>query len=91
MRCSNNRESKADTRICMLAQKACTLIVTLCLGAGSASAASDYTPLNRYPHMVQEYFVSQLGTVERKANLRRDALKSRDDAKAYVDDAKSWN
>jgi cephalosporin-C deacetylase-like acetyl esterase len=76
---NKNRNAKVG------ALKACAFVVTLCLLSGHASGASDYTPLNRYPHMVQEYFVNQLGRVERKANQRRDALKSHDAAEAYVE------
>ncbi|MCP4454468.1 MAG: prolyl oligopeptidase family serine peptidase, partial [Planctomycetes bacterium] len=77
-----------NTPIHILAQKAVLLVVTLCLLSGSAGAASNTTPLNRYPQMVQEYFVSQLGRIERNANQRRDALTSRDDAEAYVKDVR---
>ncbi|MCF7973871.1 MAG: prolyl oligopeptidase family serine peptidase [Phycisphaerae bacterium] len=38
--------------------------------------------------MVQEYYVRQLGMVERKANERREALKTHADAEAYVADVR---
>jgi dienelactone hydrolase len=64
------------------------LIMPFWLLFSSPGSAADYVPLNRYPHMVQEYYVRQLGMVERKANQQRDALKSRADAEAYVQDVR---
>ena len=40
--------------------------------------------LNRFPRMVQEYFVSQVRQVEAQADRRRAALQTRADAEAYV-------
>ncbi len=84
----HSQHAKVNTSICRLVPAACTIIVTLCCLSGRATAASDYPPLNRYPHMVQEYFVSQLRRVEGKANHQRAALKSRDDAEAYVEEVR---
>jgi dienelactone hydrolase/pimeloyl-ACP methyl ester carboxylesterase len=59
----------------------------LALG-GTVSAASSsrpaLTPLNRFPRMVQEYFVGQVRQVEQQADQRRAAVKSRRAAQAYV-------
>lgn len=41
-------------------------------------------PLNRFPRMVQEYFVERVREVERAADQQRAALKSTADARAYV-------
>ena len=41
-------------------------------------------PLNRFPHMVQEYFVGRIRGVEREADRVRQALKTRADAEQYV-------
>ncbi len=87
--CNDPRNTMVNTPIHVLAQKAVSLMVTLCLLSGSAGAASNTTPLNRYPHMVQEYFVRQVGAVERKANQRRAALRSRAHAEAYVKDVRN--
>ena len=46
--------------------------------------ATALTPLNRFPRMVQEYFVERVRAVERAAQARRDALRTREDAEAYV-------
>jgi dienelactone hydrolase len=58
--------------------------------AGGVHAASSnrpaLTPLNRFPRMVQEYFVDHLRQVEQQADRRRAALQSRADAEAYVRD-----
>ncbi len=45
-------------------------------------------PLNRFPRMVQEYFVKAVRRVENDANKRREALKTAADAEAYVRDVR---
>ncbi len=61
------------------------LLLVLTGGAGAASSNRPaLTPLNRFPRMVQEYFVDQVRHVEQQADQRRAALKSRADAEAYV-------
>jgi cephalosporin-C deacetylase-like acetyl esterase len=49
-----------------------------------AAAAAGLAPLNRFPRMVQEYFVAQVREVQRLSDLRRAALRSKSDAEAYV-------
>ncbi len=59
----------------------------LVLTGGAGAAASNrpaLTPLNRFPRMVQEYFVDQVRQVEQQADRRRAAIESRADAEAYV-------
>jgi dienelactone hydrolase/pimeloyl-ACP methyl ester carboxylesterase len=46
--------------------------------------APEIEPLNRFPRMVQEYFVDQVRRVEAQADRRRAALSTRRDAEAYV-------
>lgn len=48
--------------------------------------AGDNTPdlPNRFPRMVHEYFVQQLKKIEEKANERRSAIKTTDEAEAYI-------
>ena len=41
-------------------------------------------PLNRFPRMVQEYFVEQVRQVDRRVDQRYAALTSRQEAQAYV-------
>src|SRR5687767_11863056 len=41
-------------------------------------------PLNRFPRMVQEYFVGQVGEIEQGAENRRASLRTKSDAEAYV-------
>jgi dienelactone hydrolase len=45
-------------------------------------------PLNRFPRMVQEYFVRRVRAIEDAANLRRDAVRSKRDAERYVRDVR---
>jgi len=56
--------------------------------AASRSRDDGLTPLNRFPRMVQEYFIEQVHRVESRANRRRAALKTRADAEAYVRDVR---
>lgn len=45
-------------------------------------------PFNRFPRMVQEYFVGRVRQVEKVAEKRRSALRSRSDAEAYVQEVR---
>ncbi|MGH7127039.1 MAG: hypothetical protein ACREIV_00625, partial [Planctomycetaceae bacterium] len=45
-------------------------------------------PLNRFPRMVQEYFVEQVRAAERQGDERRNALRTKADAKGYVEDVR---
>lgn len=45
---------------------------------------SSFVPLNRFPRMIQEYFVRLVREVEKSAESRRSLLKSRQDAETYV-------
>src|SRR5258708_1449862 len=55
----------------------------VCL-ADQASAPARPTPLNRFPRMVQEYFVEQVRHAEEQGIRARAALKTKADAEAYV-------
>ena len=57
---------------------------TLPLPAAQAAAAEVIAPLNRFPRMVQEYFVARVREVEALGQQRRAALRSKRDALAYV-------
>jgi dienelactone hydrolase/pimeloyl-ACP methyl ester carboxylesterase len=52
--------------------------------AAAESGGRSLAPLNRFPRMVQEYFVEQVRQVERQADQRRAAIQSRQEAEAYV-------
>jgi dienelactone hydrolase/pimeloyl-ACP methyl ester carboxylesterase len=54
---------------------------------GDASAA--FKPLNRFPRMVQEWFVTQVRQIETRADAVREALKTQADAEAYVSDVRA--
>jgi len=63
-------------------------LLTSALGgerAGSSRPAS-LAPLNRFPRMVQEYFVDQVRRVEQQGDQRRSRVTSRADAEAYIRD-----
>ncbi|NUQ65909.1 MAG: prolyl oligopeptidase family serine peptidase, partial [Pirellulales bacterium] len=47
-------------------------------------AASTLDPLNRFPRMMQEYFVGRVRQVEEIGQARRAELKTKADAEAYV-------
>lgn len=49
-----------------------------------AKAAPTLLPLNRFPRMVQEFFVQQVRLAEQRGLAAKAALKTRADAEAYV-------
>lgn len=58
------------------------LVQLLC--TQGAAAADDLQPLNRFPRMVQEFFVEQLRSAERRSLEAKARLKTKADAEAYV-------
>ena len=56
--------------------------------AGASSNSDSVKPLNRFPRMVQEYFVKSVRRIENRANERRADLKTKADAEAYVHDVR---
>ncbi|MFN0121177.1 MAG: alpha/beta hydrolase family protein [Blastocatellia bacterium] len=52
------------------------------------SATPVPPPLNRFPRMVQEYFVARVRDIERQALQRKNALRTKADAAAYVHEAR---
>jgi len=52
-------------------------------------AAPKTEPLNRFPRMVQEYFVTKVREVDRQANGARAKLTTRDEAERYVKDVQA--
>ncbi len=48
------------------------------------AAAQDASTLNRFPRMVQEYYVARMRAIFRRSAERRAALKTQADAQAYV-------
>ncbi len=60
--------------------------------AGSQEAEAQPAPpiaaLNRFPRMVQEYFVKRVRDAEREGDARRASLSSRAEAEAYVQDVR---
>ncbi len=54
------------------------------VGVRASSAEDSLEPLNRFPRMVQEYFVRAVRRIEKQADSRRAALKTQVDAEQYV-------
>jgi len=46
-------------------------------------------PLNRFPRMVQEYFVGRIQEIDRLSEKRRAGLRTKSDAEAYVREVRS--
>lgn len=53
-------------------------------GQQAPKAPVELEPLNRFPRMMQEWLVGQVRAAEDRGNARREALKTRADAEAYV-------
>ncbi len=53
-------------------------------GSANAKDTATLTMLNRFPRMMQDWLVSEVRAAEARANTRRDALKTKADAVAYV-------
>ena len=45
---------------------------------------SRLVPFNRFPRMIQEYFVERVRQVDQRANKKRSELRTGEDAEAYV-------
>jgi len=54
----------------------------------NASDGESLKPLNRFPRMVQEYFVQRVRQVEARSNKRSEKVKTRADAQAYVSEVR---
>ncbi|MBL9179597.1 MAG: acetylxylan esterase [Verrucomicrobiaceae bacterium] len=72
-------------------------VAGLFVGAGTRAAAQSapagggapaVPPLNRFPHMMQDWLVDQVRQAEARGGARRVALKTRDDVEAYVKSAR---
>lgn len=77
----------------LVAGSACAPLLGLTIGglpwtsaqaAPATASPSKLTALNRFPRMVQEYYVEQLRIAEEKGNALRDAVKTAADAQRYV-------
>lgn len=58
------------------------------LAQKTAKPQAGMLPLNRFPRMVHEWFVKQVREVEHKGLKRKNALKTKADALAYVKDVR---
>lgn len=52
--------------------------------AAATARAAGLPALNRFPRMQQEWLVAEVRAAERRGNARRDTLKTKEDAEAYV-------
>ncbi len=76
-----------EPRVRILLSLGFMLMVTLGRGPvqpASPPGKSSLPPLNRFPRMVQEYFVKRARAIEARSNRRRAAMKTQADAEAYV-------
>jgi len=73
------RLSRAAVALCVL-----TIVLSVTAVPTHAQEPPALKPLNRFPRMVQEFFVDQVRQVEAQADRRRAALQTRADAEAYV-------
>lgn len=83
---ANCRQHKLNRRHLLRAAGVHALSVPLVqlLSPQSSSAAEDLQPLNRFPRMVQEFFVEQLRAAEKRSLEAKGRLKTKTDAEAYV-------
>lgn len=56
--------------------------------SGAGAAAAPLPPLNRFPRMLQDWLVTEVRAAEARGHERRAALKTREDAEAYVREAR---
>src|SRR5687767_1339134 len=59
------------------------------LRAQEQPAVAKLPPLNRFPRMVQEFFVDRVREIERNSLAAKAALKTKADAEAYVKDVQA--
>jgi dienelactone hydrolase len=59
------------------------------LRAQEQPGAVKLPPLNRFPRMVQEFFVDRVREIERQSLAAKEALKTKADAAAYVKDVQA--
>ena len=62
--------------------------ITKSESGSQTEAAPPFEPLNRFPEVMQEYFVKRLRKIEQDAAIRRSGLNSKSEAEAYVKEVK---
>ena len=62
----------------------CVIVLCCLTGFSHAQEKKTLKPLNRFPRMVQEYYVNSVRQIEAQANKKRAALKTKADAQQYV-------
>ncbi len=89
--CQSALQNRAVTRRNVLRSVlpiiAAPLLIDL-LRARNARGGTEQVPLNRFPRMVQEHFVAAVRRIERQNAARRARVSTREDAAAYVEDAR---
>ncbi|MFN9740913.1 MAG: alpha/beta hydrolase family protein [Acidobacteriota bacterium] len=61
-------------------------VAGLARGGSGFGGTPELTPLNRFPRMLQEYYVARVREIERVGLARKQALRTRADALAYQRD-----
>ncbi len=91
--CKTSRSGRAPRISYQVVVRHIALALLVCF-AGSCMKTKQVTddrlstPLNRFPRMVQEYFVQRARELKQQADQRRSALRTRADAEAYVRDVR---
>jgi dienelactone hydrolase len=80
----NRRDLLQAAGLSLLGMTHTDLVWTSGIRAAEQDSTSGLKPLNRFPRMVQEYFVEQVRAAEQLGAKARAALTSRADAEAYV-------
>ncbi len=64
------------------------LLSGTCFDASAQPAGGKFTPYNRFPRMVHNYFVEIVRNIEQNSTQRRAALTSPEDVQAYIKDVR---
>ena len=68
--------------------KACTIALSPSLALGQERAAESLAPLNRFPRIVQEWYVSRIREVENASLDVQAKLRTKEDAENYIRNVK---
>ncbi len=72
----------------LLGLSACGLVTSNQLLAQTAEQAQALSPLNRFPRMMQDYFVARVREIEQAGIKKKFALKTKAEAQSYVREVK---
>jgi dienelactone hydrolase len=80
----SRRQALARTALSALGLSFLDLGLAPSLGAAERGATAPREPLNRFPRMVQEYFVERVRATLEKSQERKNSMQTKADAEAYV-------